>query len=73
LKLLGDLQKKFGFKVLFVTHDMNSAKSLCEDICVIKDGKVIEDGKMSDVLKNPQSEYTKILIESNFSNRDFRQ
>jgi len=73
LKLLGDLQKKFGFKVLFVTHDMNSAKSLCEDICVIKDGKVIENGKMSDVLKNPQSEYTKILIESNFSNRDFRQ
>lgn len=73
LKLLKDLELELGFKTLFVTHDMNSAKVLCDDICVIKDGKVVENGKMSEVLKNPKSEYTKILINSNFSNRKFRQ
>ena len=73
LDLLKKLQNKFGFKVLFVTHDMNSAKSLCEDICVIKDGIVIEDGKMSDILQNPHAEYTKTLIEANFANREFRK
>lgn len=73
LELLKDFQIKFGFKILFVTHDMNSAKSLCEDICVIKDGKVMESGKMSEVLQNPQNEYTKTLIDANFANRKFRK
>jgi len=73
LDLLKRLQNELGFKMLFVTHDMNSAKNLCEDICVIKDGKVVENGKMSDVLENPQAQYTKTLIEANFSNREFRK
>ena len=73
LNLLLKLQVTMGFKVLFVTHDMNSAKSLCEDICVIKDGLVIEDGKMLDILQNPQEVYTKTLIEANFANRTFRE
>ena len=73
LNLLKDLQNEFGFKVLFVTHDMNSAKSLCEDICVIKNGKVIESGKMNTILHSPQDDYTKTLIEANFANREFRK
>ncbi len=73
LDLLKKLQDEMGFKILFVTHDMNSAKSLCEDICVIKDGLVVENGKMSDILKNPHAKYTKILIEANFANREFRK
>jgi len=73
LDLLRDLREKFDFKMLFVTHDILSAQRLCEDICVIKDGKVIENGKMSFVLDNPHAKYTKTLIESNFANRDFRK
>ena len=73
LDLLKELQGELGFKILFVTHDMNSAKSLCEDICVIKDGKVVENGKMSEVINNPKENYTKILIEANFMNRKYRK
>ncbi len=72
LTLLKTLQSEFGFKILFVTHDMNSAKILCEDICVIKEGTVVESGKMDSVLQNPFAEYTKILIDANFANRNFR-
>ena len=72
LDLLRELQKELGFKILFVTHDINSAASLCEYICVIKDGKLVEDGKMSQVLQNPKENYTKTLIEANFANREFR-
>jgi peptide/nickel transport system ATP-binding protein len=72
LTLLKTLQNEFGFKILFVTHDMNSAKILCEDICVIKEGRVVESGKMDSVLQNPFVEYTKILIDANFANRKFR-
>lgn len=41
LDLLKSLQEDMGFKILFVTHDINSASFLCEDICVIKDGLVV--------------------------------
>ncbi len=72
LDLLKELQKKFGFKILFVTHDMYSAEALCEDICVIKNGRVVESAKMQEVMRTPQQSYTKTLIEANFANREFR-
>ena len=73
LDLLKELQKKHGFKMLFVTHDMNSAKAICEDICVLKNGKIVESGNMKDILKLPKEEYTKTLIDANFANREFRK
>lgn len=73
LDLLKKLQEQMGFKILFVTHDMNAAKSLCEDICVIKDGLLVENGKMLEILQNPQESYTKTLIDANFANREFRK
>ena len=73
IDLIKDLQKKMDYKLLFVTHDISSAKLLCEEICVIKTGKVIEFGKMANVLQDPQEIYTKTLIEANFANRNYRQ
>ena len=73
LDLLKKLQKEFGFKILFVTHDMRSAQSLCEDICVIKKGVVIEKGNLNDILTNPKEPYTKTLIDASFANREFRR
>ncbi len=72
IELLKSLQEQLGFKMLFVTHDMKSAASLCEDICVIKNGSVVENGPIQKVLDEPSAEYTKVLISSNFSNREFR-
>lgn len=73
LSLLKKLQKKEEFKMLFVTHDIASAKDLCEDVCIIKNGRVVESGKLLEVLQNPQQGYTKTLIEANFANRNFRE
>ena len=73
LELLKKLQKKEAFKMLFVTHDIASAKSLCEDVCIIKKGRVVEAGRLEDILRAPKEAYTKTLIEANFSNRNFRE
>jgi len=73
LELLKKLQQEFTFKMLFVTHDIGSAEALCEDIVVIKDGRVVEDGKMSQILQKPKAQYTKTLIEANFAHRNFRR
>jgi len=72
IELLLKLQKKEGFLMLFVTHDISSAKSLCKDICVIKNGRVVESGEMHQVMSVPKQEYTKTLIQANFANREFR-
>jgi len=72
IDLLKRLQEKLQFKMLFVTHDMHSAQLLCEEICVIKEGKVIESGKMKSVCERPKEAYTQTLLDANFANRDFR-
>lgn len=73
IELLKRLQIAEGFMMLFVTHDIASAEALCEDICVIRYGKVVEHGAMQSVLKNPSEPYTQRLIEANFANRNFRK
>lgn len=72
IELLTYLQEEMGFKLLFVTHDMESARGLCEDIAVLKEGVIIERGNLFRVLNKPQEDYTKELIESNFAQRAFR-
>ncbi len=73
LKLFQTLQKELNFLILFVTHDIASAKKLCKEIAVIRKGRIVETGKMEEVFNHPKEEYTKMLIESNFANRKFRE
>jgi peptide/nickel transport system ATP-binding protein len=73
LKLLKELHVKRNFKMIYVTHDIESAKDLCEEIGIIKEGKIVESGSLSEVIKNPKNRYTKRLIEAGFKNREFRK
>jgi len=72
LELLKKLHKDRGFKMMFVTHDMDAVEDLCEEIAIIKEGKIVESGNLKEVIKNPQQEYTKKLIDSGFKDREFR-
>lgn len=73
LELIKKLQQIDDFDMLFVTHDISTVEDLCDKVGILKEGKIIEDGNMSDILKNPKQKYTKELIESGFSNREFRK
>ncbi len=72
LQLFKKLREVYDFKILFVTHDINSSRIICDKIGIIHKGKIVEQGDIDDVLENPQDKYTKKLIESNFKNREFR-
>jgi len=72
-KLLKTLQKKEGFRMLFVTHDIQSAEKVCEDVAVMYRGKIVESGKIESVISNPKERYTKTLVDVNFANRTFRK
>lgn len=70
--LIDQLIKKLNILILFVTHDIESIRTLCENIIIIKDGNIVEEGKTSSVLENPHHSYTKTLINSTFKNKEFR-
>lgn len=70
--LLKTLQEKMNFSMLFVTHDMSVASALCEDICVINEGRMIEKGIISEVIRTPKERYTRALIDAEFKTRGFR-
>jgi len=72
LELLKALHVEHGFKLIFVTHDIDAVKELCEEIAIIKEGKIVESGNLKKVIEEPKDEYTKQLIDSGFKNRKFR-
>ncbi len=73
LNLLKKLHAEKKFKMIYVTHDIESTRGLCEEIAIIKDGKIVEIGNLDEVILNPKNIYTKKLIEASFKNREFRQ
>ncbi len=73
LDLLKDLQNQFNFKMLFVTHDIDSIKDICDEIIILQNGKICESGTITEVLSNPQTKYTENLIEASFANREYRK
>jgi ABC-type oligopeptide transport system ATPase subunit len=66
LNLLIELQKKKSLTYLFISHDLGVIGSICDRVMVMRSGKFIESGPCESVLKNPQREYTKTLLESAF-------
>ena len=64
IELLEDLQKEFGMAVLMITHDLNMVKRFADQVCVMKDGEIVEQNNVQDLFANTQHEYTQHLLNS---------
>ena len=62
LELLKRLRQELELSYLFISHDLAVVYQLCDSVIVMKDGRVIEKGDTKTVFKNPQQEYTKLLL-----------
>ena len=62
--ILKKLRMQSGLSVLFVSHDIALVRMLCDRVLVMKDGRVVEEGMIADVVDDPQNPYTVELIES---------
>jgi peptide/nickel transport system ATP-binding protein len=62
LNLLQELKAKLGMSYLFVSHDLNVVRLLCDRVIVMRTGRIVEQGSAEAVLGNPQDNYTKELL-----------
>lgn len=64
LNLLDRLRAEDGLALLYITHDIASARYLCDRIVVMYAGRMVEGGPKEDVIANPRHPYTRLLIDS---------
>jgi peptide/nickel transport system ATP-binding protein len=64
LNLLAGLQREEDLGVLYITHDLATARHFSDEILVMYKGQIVERGPSDDVILNPQHEYTKLLAEA---------
>jgi peptide/nickel transport system ATP-binding protein len=62
LNLLHDLKQSMGMSYLFVSHDLNVVRLLCDRVIVMRSGRIVEQGPSERVLGDPQDAYTRELL-----------
>jgi len=62
LKLLKDLQARFGMALLLITHDLTIVRKMADRVLVMTEGQIVERGQTADVFGSPQHPYTKRLL-----------
>ena len=64
LNLLNELKDKFGFTYIFISHDLAVVKYMADQLLVMNQGKIVEQGDADQIYANPEKEYTQKLIDA---------
>lgn len=64
LMLIRSLCSKHHTSLLYVSHDLSVVANICDSVSVMKAGKLVESGNLSDIFRHPQEKYTRALIEA---------
>jgi microcin C transport system ATP-binding protein len=62
IALLKDIQARLNMSLLFITHDLGIVRKIAQRVCVMKDGKLVEQGTVESVFNSPQHPYTRALL-----------
>lgn len=64
LKLMKDLQSRLHMAIILVTHDLGVVSQMCDEVIVMKEGLICENGSTKELFSNPKNEYTIKLLEA---------
>jgi len=64
LDLFADLNQRLGVAYLFITHDLTVARAITDEVMVMHDGKMVEEGRTGDILDHPKSDAAKALVDA---------
>jgi microcin C transport system ATP-binding protein len=62
IALLKDIQKRLGMSLLFITHDLGIVRKIAQRVCVMKEGRIVEQGDVERVFTAPEHPYTRALL-----------
>ena len=63
LDLLVDINKNLGLTIVLITHEMHVIRKICHRVAVMEDGKVVEQGSVLEIFKDPQQPITKRFVQ----------
>ena len=62
LKLLQEINQKLGITIVLITHQMSVVRQICSHVAIMKDGSIVEEGKVEDIFNHPKTQTAKYLI-----------
>ncbi|NLK14074.1 MAG: ATP-binding cassette domain-containing protein [Spirochaetales bacterium] len=62
LSLLKEIQRKMGLTIVMITHQMEVVRDVCDRVAVLDDGRVVEEGPVTDIFAKPKSDVTKEFL-----------
>jgi peptide/nickel transport system ATP-binding protein len=63
--LLDELRRELGLALIFISHDLGLVRSLCDDLLILRRGRVVEQGPAAQVFGAPAQAYTRALLQAN--------
>ncbi|HBO5728872.1 ABC transporter ATP-binding protein [Pseudomonas aeruginosa] len=64
LELLQSLQRRLGMAILLISHDLNLVRRVADRVCVMRDGRIVEENACETLFRSPRHPYTRLLIEA---------
>ena len=64
LRLLDRLQREFNLAYMFITHDLATVKAIADNVVVMLQGKIVEQGSKTEIFSPPHHDYTELLLSS---------
>jgi peptide/nickel transport system ATP-binding protein len=64
LRLLSEMQERLGLSYLFISHDLAVVRLISDQVCVMKDGSIVESAESEELFRNPRHPYTRQLLAS---------
>jgi D-methionine transport system ATP-binding protein len=65
LELLRNINQKFNLTIVLITHEMDVLRRICKHVAVLEDGEITETGSVTDLFTNPQTDTTRLFVQSN--------
>lgn len=62
LELLKTINKEFGVTIVVITHEMKVVEQICDEVSVMSEGRIVEQGSVTEIFVNPKSEITRKLV-----------